>query len=131
MANAPNTKKSEPVVDDVTEDVAVPASLEAHEAELSEDELLADMPKLAAPLKLRIKQRNALVKLVMQAESFQKDNSDDETASKLVILDLIGGVDEWAESIAFDQEAYVDWAQGRGHETFLALMNRYSVALGK
>jgi hypothetical protein len=131
MSNATNTKKSEPIVDDVTEDVAVPASLEAHESGLSEDELLADLPKLVEPTRLRIRQRNDLLTLVMGAEEFSQDSSLDDTASKVAILNMMADIDDWAESIAFDKEAYALWSEGQGYESFLALMNRYSVALGK
>jgi hypothetical protein len=74
MANATNTKKSEPVVDDVTEDVAVPASLEAHEAELSEDELLADMPKLAAPLKQRLGEACHASRIIPERQQRRRDS---------------------------------------------------------
>lgn len=128
----------------------VPAPTEAeiaHDKELSDEELLADMPELKAPEKLRIRERNRIMRLVFESDFMDKDDEKDapkpKTAAEkaeaakqkkqetLAILDLVAGIDEFAESIATDKEAYAEWSEGQDYPAFLALMHRYSAALGK
>lgn len=126
------------------EEVPEPTEAELkREAELEEEELLADMPKLKAPDKLRIGERNRLMKLAIAQRSVFKNTLGDKKTSKdvdtddidedelVAVLDLMDGVDKFAESIAFDPEEYAEWAEGKEFDTFSALLNRYSVALGK
>lgn len=106
-------------------------------AVIPEDELLATLPELASPLKLRLRQRNRLMKLALSlrslvpegAEEIDTDNLADEDLVRL--LDVLADVDEFAESIAVDKEAYVAWAQAASYEHFTAILGRYSSAVGE
>lgn len=112
------------------------------EATLSEDELLADMPALIPPAKLRIRQRNTIMKLAFRMRDVIPDSEDgavsvdldldslgDEELGKL--LDAMADIDDFAESIAIDKAAYAEWAQGKDYEVFSALLSRYSSAVGE
>jgi hypothetical protein len=107
------------------------------DAELAAEELLADMPELKPVHRLRIKERNRLMRLVLDSEIFNqtgvteadKDNVDPTTLNS--ILSIVEGIDDFAESIARDPEQYVEWSEGKSWDTFLAILNRYSAALGK
>lgn len=112
------------------------------DAKLSEDELLADMPALTPPTKLRLRERNRIMKLALSMREFVSgDESEDgsveidtdslteEELGKL--LDMLASVDEFAESIAGDRHAYVEWSQGKDYEVFSALLSRYSSAVGE
>jgi hypothetical protein len=107
----------------------------AHDAELADAELLGDMPELKAPHKLRIRDRNRLMRLVLESELLDGDapepGAEPSTEDTLTMLTLIEGIDEFAESIAVDPVAYIEWAEGKDYDAFLAIMNRYAVALGK
>lgn len=112
------------------------------EATLSEDELLADMPALVPPAKLRIRQRNTIMKLAFRLRDIIPDSEDgvvsvdldlesldDEVLGKL--LDAMADIDDFAESIAVDKAAYAEWSQGKDYEVFSALLGRYSSAVGE
>jgi hypothetical protein len=139
MANANSNKTSTPVeeiedaVDEgVEEEVEAKPALEVLDAKLSDDEILADLPKLKPATHLRIRERNVLLALVMRADVTSKEaEGKDAFAEQMSALDLMSGIDDFAESIAFDKDAYVSWSEGQGHEAFLAILNRYSSALGK
>lgn len=107
------------------------SALEVQDEKLRDDEILADLPELKDPIKLRIRERNVLLELVMRADAMSKDENADEVAAKMAALDLMAGIDEFAETIATDKNAYVEWAEAQSYDAFLALLNRYSAALGK
>lgn len=107
------------------------SALEVLDEKLRDDEILADLPELKDPIKLRIRERNVLLELVMRADAMSKDENADEVAAKMAALDLMAGIDEFAETIATDKNAYVEWAEAQSYDAFLALLNRYSAALGK
>lgn len=107
------------------------SALEVLDEKLRDDEVLADLPELKDPIKLRIRERNVLLELVMRADAMSKDENADEVAAKMAALDLMAGIDEFAETIATDKNAYVEWAEAQSYDAFLALLNRYSAALGK
>jgi hypothetical protein len=116
----------------VAVDIPEPTEAEvAHEATLNADELLADLPKLKEPTKLRLRERNRLLTLMFNSQALAEDGKIDGRDEQLAILDLMAGIDEFAESIAVNQEEYVVWAEGRTYEAFIAILDRYAVALGK
>lgn len=124
----------ETVVEEVTvtdETAGEKTAIESLDEKLRDDEVLADLPELKEPIKLRIRERNVLLELVMRADLMSKADGADELAEKMAALDLMAGIDEFAESIAVDKNAYVEWAEKQGYDAFLALLNRYSTALGK
>lgn len=116
------------VVDEVANEKT---AIESLDEKLRDDEILADLPELKDPIKLRIRERNTLLELVMRADVMTKDENADEVDAKMAALELMAGIDEFAESIAVDKNAYVEWAEVQGYDAFLALLNRYSAALGK
>ena len=132
------SKKNETPVEAVEEVTVVEpetvdekSALEVLDEKLRDDEILADLPELKDPIKLRIRERNVLLELVMRADAMTKDENADEVAAKMAALDLMAGIDEFAETIAVDKTAYVEWAEAQSYDAFLALLNRYSAALGK
>ena len=132
------SKKNETPVEAVEEVTVVEpetvdekSALEVLDEKLRDDEILADLPELKDPIKLRIRERNVLLELVMRADAMTKDENADEVAAKMAALDLMAGIDEFAETIAVDKNAYVEWAEAQSYDAFLALLNRYSAALGK
>lgn len=112
------------------------------EATLSEDELLAGMPALIPPAKLRIRQRNTIMKLALSMRDLMPDSEDESVSVDLdldnlspellgKLLDAMADIDDFAESIALDKAAYAEWAQGKDYEVFSALLSRYSSAVGE
>lgn len=133
------SKKNEPIDENVIEEVTVveeeivdeKSALEVLDEKLRDDEVLADLPELKDPVKLRIRERNILLELVMRADQMSKAEDADEVSTKMASLDLMAGIDEFAETIAVDKNAYIEWSEKQGYDAFLALLNRYSAALGK
>jgi hypothetical protein len=159
-----------------------PSASEVLEQELSEDELLADLPELKAPGRLRVRDRNRVLSLSLKLSSFAKDSDEDYSGLKKadllaeierrnadlddderivpasernvdlvaaleandvgihidvddprmpLLLDVLADIDEFAESIAADKDAYVEWSLGKGYDVFSALLSRYSSAVGE
>mgnify|MGYP000406172952 CR=1 FL=1 len=132
------SKKNETPVDafeEVTilepETIDEKSTLEVLDEKLRDDEVLADLPELKEPIKLRIRERNILLELVMRADQMSKAEDADEVSTKMASLDLMAGIDEFAETIAVDKNAYIEWSEKQSYDAFLALLNRYSEALGK
>lgn len=111
-----------------------------------ETELLADMPDLKPALRLRIGERNRLSEILLDAyasglfgrsdddsaEGFDLDLDNPEDLAKYKQLNrLCEDIDAWAESIAIDSEAYAEWAGGKQHDTYFAILNRYQEAQGE
>lgn len=124
---APVTKPSE----------KIDADQEAREIR---QELLADMPSLRPARRFRLAHRNAFHNLSLEAlksgafdgedMEFNTDNpADIERFQKL--QKFVESIDAWAESIADDQVAYAEWAEGKEEEHFLALFAEYKDALGE
>lgn len=182
------------------------------DAELQNDELLADLPPVKPPHKLRIRQQNSAIALAFDLEEMMAKYEDpdlstldldglraladkkgfaftsDADAEALIdiltptdyaafdkpalvalaverglehnsktskddlielleesdpqskvdramlrdMLDFAARIDEWAEeTIATNEELYVEWAEGKGHEVFFSLLTKYAAALGK
>lgn len=108
---------------------------ERHEAALRDDELLEGMPELIPPHRLRIRQRNRVMRLLLDS-GFVTDGevniAPDEGLERLDdVLGLAEAVDDFAESIAVDPEAYAQWSAGKDFDTFFAILARYSSAVGE
>jgi hypothetical protein len=109
------------------------------EATLSDDELLADLPELKSPGRLRLRQRNVIMAIALRLNAFVGDDDDsdeglslDENDPRLPqLLDILAEIDEFAESIAVNREAYVEWAEGKDYDHFTALLQRYASAVGE
>lgn len=117
-----------------------PARKGAAEAELEQrlsvDEILADMPELRAPEKLRIRHRSQLMSIFLRADEQGILTGGEQISdiSKIEgMLTLLSEVDDFAESIAVDKEAYERWsiANGDNHEAFVAILTRYASAVGE
>lgn len=135
------TNKTNP---ETVEDITEPTALELEqETEAEEADLLADMPTLTAPDKLRIKHQNALRRLSLQvAPSFERlrglrdddgvlsaEDMDAESYEGIFLATEL--IDAFAESIAKDPEAYADWAAGKDANTFFAILSRYTRTSGE
>lgn len=114
------------------------------EAEIEREDLLAGMPALKPPTKLRLAQRNRLSILLMDSGLADLDEGEDPDADedfdprnpahREKIKDLLGiaaGIDEFAESIALDPVAYAAWAEGKDADVFLAILAVYQSAVGE
>lgn len=115
---------------------STPTAEEAHEANLEVDELLADMPELIAPERLRLRHRNRLMGIFLRADAdgTLMGGGEVRDPKKLEsMLNMLGEVDEFAESIALDKEAYAEWsiANGDNYNVFSALLQRYASAVGE
>lgn len=116
-----------------------PSAADQLEATLSDDELLADIPELKAPGRLRLRQRNVIMAIALRLNGFIGDDEDsdgkislDEDDPRLPqVLDILAEIDEFAESISVDPEAYAEWAEGKEYDVFTALLQRYASAVGE
>jgi hypothetical protein len=117
-----------------------PTAAETLESELNQDELLADLPELKAPARLRLRERNVILKLAINLRSLMDEGDESESASINIdeddarmplLLDVLADIDEFAESIAVDKDAYVEWSLNKDYETFSALLMRYASAVGE
>ncbi|MCJ1709226.1 hypothetical protein [Microbacterium sp. VKM Ac-2923] len=103
-------------------------------------ELLDGMPDLRPAHRFRIRHRNNFHNLTLEAVktgAFDRENLDYDLTNAADIEDFqklqefVVSIDEWAESIADDPEAYSDWSEGKDEETFMALYVEYRNALGE
>lgn len=118
---------------------------EQHEARLERETVLADLPELVPPHKLRFRDkakfRAVMLDLFASGLIDEEEHDDGEDISiefdasdieKIKVMDdLCATIDEWAESIALDKHAYVEWSGGKGYDEFFAILNRYQDALGE
>lgn len=118
----------------------VPSAEEARDVELELEEMLEGMPELRSPDRLRIRQKNALKAIGLRHASDieklqavrEKDAPIDEELA-LALMDLAAEMDEFAESIAFDKDAYEEWSIKNADNipVFVALLNKYMTSLGE
>ncbi|ALJ22041.1 hypothetical protein [Microbacterium sp. No. 7] len=121
-----------------TEDID--ARLEAEEVAAT---LLADLPALRPAHKFRIGQRVAFENLMLNAVKDGIISDDDDGPMEFDIAnpadierlqklrDFVVTIDEWAEGIAVDKDAYAEWAEGKTEEHFMALFQKYQAELGE
>lgn len=114
------------------------------------DELLADMPELCPPHKLRYRDRARVQEIAAEAvgrgvivlkdddegdgenEGIEFDVRREEDRARLRALhDVVAMIDEFAESIALDPEAYTEWSLSKNEEHFFAILTRYDEAVGE
>lgn len=119
------------------------------EVEELRQKYLGDLPDgvLLPPHRFRISQRHAFQNLVLNAikdEVFEGLEPDDEGTIELdgkvnpediekiqKVNAFLASIDEWAESIAIDKDAYVKWSEGKVTDHFMVLFRWYRVALGE
>jgi hypothetical protein len=143
MSNDTSTKSTKPAGAKKPAD-RKPKAEDILEEEIAKEDLLADMPALKPPTKLRLAQRNRLSILLMDSGLIDEEDDDasDEDEDfdyrnpehRAKIKDMLGlaaAIDEFAESIALDQAAYVEWAEGKDVDVFLAIFQRYTSAVGE
>lgn len=127
--------------DEAAEIVEVTAADE-REAALDKEEMLADMPALRAPVRLRLRHKNGLTRIgllyrnklaELGVEADKDGNATVTTDQAMLMLDVAAEIDEWAEGIAEDPKAYELWAEANkdNPEKFLAIMDRYMSAVGE
>lgn len=131
------TSKKAPAEKTITPSEAIDAEQEAKELR---QELLADMPPLRPARRFRLGHRNAFHNLSLEAlksgtfdgESMDFDMDKPEDIERFQKLQkFVESIDEWAESIAEDANAYAVWSEGKSEEHFLALFAEYKEALGE
>lgn len=118
-----------------------PKSEEIHDAKLADAELLADMPALKPSHRLRLRERNKLMTLLIDSGLLEGadengdvdvDLSTEEGRSKVKnMLATAAAVDDFAESIADDPAAYATWAEGKDVDHFMAILGLYMSAVGE
>jgi len=103
-------------------------------------ELLADMPPLRPAHRFRLRHRNAFHDLSLEAVkagAFDRDDLDYDLSDPADIeafqklQKFVESIDEWAEGIAEDPDAYAAWSEGKTEETFIALFVQYREDLGE
>ena len=120
---APETVETSPTADSV-------------EATLTLEERLAGIPDLIPPHRLRVKHRNKIRSIFLNLERkgvFESEGVEIREDRIEDFMAVIEDVDEFAESIAYDHEAYVDWASDNGNnvDAFAAILEHYMAALGE
>lgn len=90
-----------------------------------------ELAALAAERGLEVTAKASKPDLVKALEGSEPRTAEDNRAL-MEMLVAAEQIDEWAEStIAIDVQAYTEWAEGKTHEVFFALLTRYASALGK
>ncbi|WP_230671038.1 hypothetical protein [Rathayibacter sp. Leaf248] len=113
-----------------------PTAAERRESDAEQDELLAGMPALRPPHRLRARQRSRIMRIALKFMPFMPDDDsgfdiDVKDPRMADLLDIFSDVDDFAESIAEDPAAYVEWAEGASYDQLSALLSRYSSAVGE
>lgn len=145
---ATRTRAAKSVENDVveaepTEDAApTPSELADQKIEREElrRELLADLPPLRPAYRFRLRHRNAFANLsleAMKSGAFDRDTLEYDLTDPADIEDFqklqkfVESIDEWAEGIAEDPNAYAEWSEGKTEEHFMALFATYQAELGE
>lgn len=94
---------------------AAPKAEEVHEEALEQKDVLAGLPALLPPTQWRLRHRNALTLIMMNAGLLNDngglgdiDTEDPEQVQK--IFGLAEETDKFAESLAADKKAYEKWS---------------------
>lgn len=121
---------------DIPEGAKVPQDhLESVNHTPDEDELLAGLPELIPPTRLRPRMRNKIMTMATKLSEYSKEDGtldmspgDDGFAA---VLEVLADIDEFAESIASDPAAYIEWSMRSSYEQLGALLSRYASAVGE
>jgi hypothetical protein len=113
-----------------------PTAAEQRDIDAEQDELLADMPALRPPHRLRARQRSRVLRIALKFMPFMPEDGgafdlDVKDPRMADLLDIFSDVDDFAESIAEDPEAYVRWAESASYDQLSAILSRYSSAVGE
>lgn len=128
----------------VTDDAAEATELELEqEQEATEAELLAGLPKMAEPHRLRMRQKNMLKRIAFAFGPFFEAlrataDEDGVTHANLLapddyeaMFDALDAIDAFGEALAVNKDAYVAWSEGKGEAEMFALYKRYQRAAGE
>lgn len=140
-AKKPQAAKADPVVDEevVSGEIMTDAELEREE-ELAREDLLEDMPELLDTRRFRLRHKNQLKEIYFRYKT-DLDKARDVSGSDkemppelgLRLEAMAGEIDMFAQTIAFDAEAYEDWAVENSSDVavFVALLTKLMGALGE
>lgn len=109
---------------------------EKHDAVLDEASVLANVPELLPPTKLRTAQRGRVIVLSQRLALLldPKGGLDLEDPDVLAAsYSVLGEADEFFESLAVDHDSYIGWAQGLAdsEQIFAMLIGKYARAVGE
>lgn len=112
------------------------SATDKHEAALDEAAVLAGVPELLPPTKLRAGQRGRIIVLSQRLALLldPKGGLDLEDPNVLAAsYSVLGEADEFFETLAVDHDAYVEWAQGLAdsEQIFAMLIGKYARAVGE
>lgn len=118
-----------------------PKSQDIHDEKLAQADLLVDLPTLKPPHRLRLRQRNKLMGILLDSGLLDDtdengdvdvDLSTEEGRSKVKnLMATAAAVDDFAESIADNPEEYELWAEGKQIDHFMAILGVYMSAAGE
>lgn len=113
-----------------------PTAAEKHDAVLNEASVLANVPELLPPTKLRTAQRGRVIVLSQRLALLldPKGGLDLEDPDVLAAsYSVLGEADEFFETLAVDHGAYIGWAQGLAdsEQIFAMLIGKYARAVGE
>ena len=107
----------------------------------TESEALAGLPALIPAHRFRARHRinfqnlqlNALKSGAFEGNgALEFDMSTPEGIEQYqALMEFVATIDEWAETIAIDPDAYAEWAEGKNYNTFIALFVKYQRELGE
>jgi hypothetical protein len=104
------------------------------EGDVSDEEILAELPELLPVSKLRIRQRNMVIvmttRLVPLTDDDGKLDMSMDSPEFPILLDIIADIDDFAEKIAIDVSAYIEWSEKASFAQFIAILMRYKSAVG-
>lgn len=142
-ARKPRTNRTTDTETTETETVEQTPSEQVDALMAAEDvraELLSDLPPLRPARRFRLGHRNRFHDLLLEAAksgAFDRDDMEYDLSDPKDIEDFqklqkfVESIDDWAESIAEDAEAYALWSEGKTEEHFMALFAQYKADLGE
>lgn len=112
------------------------------EARAEREALLEGLPALTPPNELRFRQRARIKEIVAEAvgrdvlregdDGIEFDITSDADRARLSALyDIVDMIDQFAQSIALDPDAYVGWAKDKEESHFFAILTQYNEAVGE
>jgi len=110
-------------------------TVEKHDDELDEEQLLKGIPALLPPEQFRQKHRSRILAMLSDLGDVTDDDGQviqsPEATKKF--LAMLGDADEFFESIAADRDGYVRWATNlkNSEQIFATLIAKYARAVGE
>jgi len=116
----------------------MPKTIEEHDAQLDESEILKGVPALLPPEQFRQRQRSKVMGMLNRLRSIADEDGNvevdpDNLEATDMILGLFADADEFFETIAADRDAYVKWSTGLkdSEQVFGTLIAKYARAVGE